>query len=234
MNSGASRILGLLAVGLFIPACNLTVTTSDPNGFPPPQNPFSLQIPITNQTGVWPTNTQFAWGEYVGATSYKFELSRMPDFSQILYTKDNIGVTSIFLTVSLAHGTTYYWRVSTVVSAVTIYAGGSGSSFTTIVPVFGPPVGFFLQSPLGTPAGPVPAPVFLWSYAQEATSYSLEIDTSSLFTNPIVSLTDLRITRAECPVTLASNTTYFWRVTAFNSAGPTASSPAYSTFTTVP
>ena len=234
MNSGASRILGLLAIGMFIPACNLTITTPDPAVNPPPQDPFTIQVPMAGQKGVWPTNTQFAWGAYPGATSYKLQLSRTSDFTQIVYTKDNIGFTSVFLTVSLTHSTTYFWRVSTMVGGLTVYASGSGSEFTTVVSVFGPPVGFFLQSPLGTAAGPAPAPVFLWGYAQEATSYSLQIDTSSLFTNPVVNLTDLRITRAECPVTLASNTVYYWRVTAFNSAGPTASAPAYSNFTTGP
>lgn len=232
MSSGASRTLGLLAVVLLVPACNLTITTDDPVAIPPPQDPFTLQIPLDGQTGVWPTNTQLAWGAYPGATSYKLELSRTSDFSQIVYSKDNIGFTSVFLTVNLTHSTTYFWRVSTVVGVLTVYATGSGSDFTTVAAVFGPPVGFFLQSPLGTPAGTVP--VFLWGYAQEATSYSLQIDTTTLFSNPIVNLLDLRVTRAECPITLAANMTYYWRVTAFNSAGPTASSPIYSTFSTGP
>jgi len=232
MSSSASRILGLLAVAVAIPACNLTITTDDPVLNPPPQDPFTLQIPLNNQTGVWPTNTQFAWGAYPGATRYKLELSRTSNFTQIVHTVPDISFTSVFLTVNLTHSTTYYWRVSTVVSGLTVIATGSGSAFTTIVSVFGPPVGFFLQSPLGTTAGRVP--VFSWGYAQEATSYSLQIDPISTFSNPVVNLTDLRVTRAECPVTLPANQWFYWRVTAFNSAGPTMSSPTYSTFNTGP
>jgi hypothetical protein len=232
MNPGPSRVLGVLAVALLIPACNLTVTIDDPALNPPPQDPFTLQIPLNNQTGVWPTNTQFAWGAYPGATGYKLELSRTSNFTQIVHTVPDIPSTSVFLTVNLTHSTTYYWRVSTVVGGLTVTATGSGSAFTTIVSVFGPPVGFFLQSPLGTIAGR--APVFVWGYAQEATSYSLQIDTTSAFSNPVVNLTDLRVTRAECPVILPANQGFFWRVTAFNSAGPTMSSPTYSTFNTGP
>ena len=64
MSSGASRTLGLLAVVLLVPACNLTITTDDPVAIPPPQDPFTLQVPLDGQTGVWPTNTQLAWGAY--------------------------------------------------------------------------------------------------------------------------------------------------------------------------
>jgi len=235
MRSGASRILGLLAVVLLVPACDLTITTDDPVLVPSPQDPFTLQIPLGGQKGVWPTNTQFAWGAYPGATSYTLELSRTSDFSQIVLTQSNLTFTSVFLTVNLTHSTTYFWRVSTVVGGLTVYATGSGSEFTTVVAVFGPPVGFFLQSPLGTTnVDPLFPPVFLWGYAQEATSYSFQIDTTSQFSNPIVNLTDLRVTRATCAVPLAPNTVYYWRVTASNSAGPTASSPGYSTFTTRP
>ena len=232
MNPGLSKIFAVLAVALLIPACNLTLTTTDPVINPPPQDPFTLQLPLDNQTGVWPTNTQFSWGAHPDATRYKLELSRTSNFTQIVHTVSDIPSTSVFLTVGLTHSTTYFWRVSTVVSGVTVYATGSGSDFTTIVSVFGPPVGFFLQSPLAATAGQ--APVFLWNYAQEATSYSLQIDTTSSFSNPIVNLTDLRVTRAECPVTLPANQWFYWRVTAFNSAGPTMSSPTYSTFFTGP
>jgi hypothetical protein len=232
MNPGLSRALGVLAVALLVPACNLTITTDDPIVNPAPEDPFTLQIPLDNQTGVWPTNTQFAWGAYPGATSYKLELSRTSNFTQIVHTVPDIPFTSVFLTVNLTHSTTYFWRVSTLVGGLPVYATGSGSDFTTVVSIFGPPVGFFLQSPLGTTAGR--APVFVWGYAQEATSYSLQIDTTSAFSNPVVNLTDLRVTRAECPVTLPANQWFYWRVTAFNSAGPTMSSPTYSTFNTGP
>jgi hypothetical protein len=228
------RIASLLAIILLIPACNLTFTTSDPSGAPGPQNPFALQIPYDGQKDVWPTNTQFAWGAYPGASSYTLELSGVSDFSTILYAQSNILITSVFLPVSLTHSTTYFWRVNTLISGLTINAAGSPSQFTTVVAIFGPPVQFFLQSPLGITVDRIPEPVFLWSYAEEATSYSFQIDTTDQFTNPIVNLTDLRLTRATCPVLLAANMTYFWRVTAFNSAGPTPSSPPSSTFSTGP
>ncbi|MBI3856302.1 MAG: hypothetical protein HY293_11490, partial [Planctomycetes bacterium] len=65
------RVVLLFAAALLIPACNLTYTSGDPFATSPaPQNPFVLQIPVDGQTGVWPTNTQFAWGAFPGATGY--------------------------------------------------------------------------------------------------------------------------------------------------------------------
>jgi len=231
MRSGASRVLGLLAVGVLIPACNLTFTSSDPAPAPGPQNPFTLQKPLTAQTGVWPTNTQFTWGAEPGALTYTFELSLTSDFSKIIYTEANIAVTWHYLPVSLTHGTTYYWRVSTDQGGLTVYAAGSGSSFTTVVPLFGPPVTFFLSSPLGTTAGR--SPMFVWSYAQEAASYSLQIYETNPLT-PIVDLQDLHLTRAVCPIVLDANKTYSWQVTAANSGGTRPSSPTSSSFFTGP
>ena len=231
MRSGASRVLGLLAVGVLIPACNLTITNDDPAPGPGSQNPFTLTKPLTAQTGVWPTNTQFTWGAEPGALTYTFELSLTSDFTQIIYTASNLADPWHFLPVSLTHGTTYYWRVSTDEGGITVYAAGSGQSFTTVVPLFGPPVAFFLQSPLGTTAGR--SPTFVWSYAQEAASYSLQIyDTNP--STPIVDLENLHLTRAVCPVVLDANKTYFWQVTAANSGGTRPSSPTSSSFFTGP
>ena len=199
-----------------------------------PAESVHAQVPYDGQKGVWPTNTQFAWGAHPGATSYTLDLSLVLDFSTTLYTQSNIPITSVFLPVNLTHATTYFWRVSTVVNGLKVYAIGSSSSFTTVVPVFGPPVQFFLQSPLGTTVSRVPDPVFLWSYAQEATSYSFQIDTTDQFSNPIMDLPDVRMTRATCTVPLAAGTTYYWRVTASNGGGPRPSSPAFSSFTTDP
>jgi len=224
----------LSAVALLIPACNLTFTTADPVPPSGSQGPFSLQIPIDGNTGVWPTNTQFAWGAYPGALIYKLELSRTSDFSQIVHTVPNIPFTSVFLTVTLTHSTTFYWRVSTVVNSATVYAGGSPFVFTTIPALYGPPDPFLLLSPAGTTVNRVPDPVLTWSYAKEAVTYSVQIDMTSQFLTPVVDLTDLRLSEATCPILLAPNTTYYWRVTASNSGGSRPSSPSFSTFTTGP
>jgi hypothetical protein len=233
MNSGASRILGVLAVALLIPACNLTLTTSEPVGTPPPQSPFLLELPLAGQTGVWPTNTEFTWDPRAGATTYTLELSRTSDFSSPLYIRANIPVTWLFLTVNLTHSTTYYWRVSTVVGGITEYAAGSPSSFTTVPSLYSPPDPFVLLSPLGATLSPASELMFTWEYAEQATSYTFEIDTTDQFSNPVVKLQDLRLNRATVTTPLAQNVTYFWRVTALNSGSRTCS-PAWSWFAIKP
>ena len=234
MNSGVARLPGLLAVALLIPACRMTFTTGDSMSPLPPNDPFVLEVPFQGKTGVWPTNTQFAWGAYPGAAAYELELSRTSDFAQVLHRVSNLTFTSVFLTVNLTHGTTYYWRVSTLVNAVPVYAAGSPFQFTTVVPVYGPPDPFFLLSPVGGTAGPVPDPVFTWQYAPQAVGYTFQLDTTDQFLSPIVDLTDLRLSQLTCPVVLAATTTYYWRVTAVNSGGSRPSTPSFSSFTTGP
>src|SRR5437868_4475038 len=61
--TAAARAAALLAIALLVPACNLSFTNDVPVDLSPaPQNPFALQIPLNNANGVFPTNTQFAWG----------------------------------------------------------------------------------------------------------------------------------------------------------------------------
>jgi len=234
MNSDASKVLGVLAVALLIPACNLTLTTSEPVGTPSAPNPFMLELPLAGQTGVWPTNTEFTWDPQAGATTYTFELSRTSDFSSPVYTRAGIPVTWIFLTVNLTHSTTYFWRISAVVGGVTEYAAGSPSSFTTVPVLYGPPDPFVLQAPLGSTLSPGSELLFTWEYSGQAMSYTFEIDITDQFSNPVVKLQDLRLNRATVTTPLAQNVTYFWRATALNGVGPRGSSPAWSWFTIQP
>jgi len=233
MKSGAWRVLGLLAAAAVIPACDFTFTTSDPAFTPGPQNPFTLQTPLVGQTGVWPTNTQFTWGAHPSATSYTFDLSLTSDFSQIIHTR-TVSVPWVFLTVNLTHATTYYWRVSTLISGIPVFMAGSGAPFTTVIVLYGPPDPFSLTSPLDTLVDRVPDPVFVWGYASQATSYTFQIDTTEQFSNPIVDQTDLHLNQAVCTTPLAATKKYYWRVKALNSVGSRDSTPAYSTFTTGP
>jgi hypothetical protein len=232
----AARVASLLAVALLIPACNLTFTNDDPSASGPtaPQNPFALQVPIDGATGVMTMNTQFAWAADPGATSYELQISLTSDFAQILFDLPSILIPSVFTQAGLTNSTTYYWRVYGTAGGTTRLAAGSPSRFTTIGPFFTPPAQFFLQSPTGGPISIIPAPGFVWTVSPGAASYSFQIDTTSFFSNPVVNLPNLHLNLVTCPVMLAPNTIYHWRVTANNVYGQALSSPPEAVFFTGP
>ena len=225
----AARAIGLLAAAILVPACDFSFSTVDPAPARQ-QNPFVLQIPYDGQTGVWPTNTQFAWTELAGAQSYDLELSLNPAFSPVLYSVTNLTVPTVILNVGLTQWTTYYWRVTGHRNTANWIADGSPFQFTTISLVFGVPNGFSLLSPIGGVTALSSTPLFLWTPSSGAAGYSLQIDDSSAFTSPLVDLTNLHLNQLPCPVVLNSGTTYYWRVKALNSSGSMDSSPPWASF----
>jgi hypothetical protein len=230
MNTEARAAL-LLAVSAVVPACNFSFTTSEPVGSPAP-NPFTLQFPVDGSTGVLTTNTQFAWGALPGATSYTLQISLTSNFSDIIHDQPNIAITSVFVSIGLTRSSTYYWRVRGHTGASSQLAGGSPFRFTTLPPPFAPPGQFFLQSPIGGPTPANPAPIFLWSISYGASYYVFQLDTSTLFLNPIVDLPTVHFNQLTSPIALAPQTTYYWRVTAVNGFGVTQAGPVVESFFT--
>ena len=230
------RAAALLAVSLLIPACNYTFSSGDPFGNPQaPQNPFTLHIPTDGSTGVLTSNTQFAWGALPGAQSYTLQISTTSTFAEILYEQPNILIPSVFVSIGLTRSSTYYWRVYGIKTGLSELAGGSPHRFTTLPPPgLAAPSQFFTQSPAGGPIPAVPAPVFLWSISPEASAYTFQLDTSNLFQTPLVDLPTVHYNQLTCPVPLAAQTTYYWRVTAVNGFGVTAASPVSESFFTGP
>ena len=233
--SPIARGATLLAIALLVPACNLTFTSDDPFATSStPQNPFTLQFPVDGATGVLTSNTQFAWGALAGAQSYELQISETPSFAQVLYDLPNITITSVFIQVGLTCQTTYYWRIFAHGAGPSVLAGGSPYRFTTIGPPFAPPGPFFLQSPVGGPIDRTAGPIFSWTASSGASSYSLQVDVSPFFLTPVVDLSNLHFNEATCPILLAPQTTYNWRVIAINSFGQIDSSPSPAIFSTGP
>jgi hypothetical protein len=79
-------------------------------------------------------------------------------------------------------------------------------------------------------------PAFVWHTAEGATTYDLQVSASSLFGDFVVNVTGLTDTVYVPPASLASSTTYYWRVRSANVSGPSSWTPsdAGSDFTTVP
>ena len=87
-----------------------------------------------------------------------------------------------------------------------------------------------LSSPANGAANQMPNVLLDWTAVSGANSYKIQVDTSSLFTNPIIYTTDLSAINAS---QLLFNTKYYWRVEAYDVTGDTSSWSVVYHFTTL-
>jgi photosystem II stability/assembly factor-like uncharacterized protein len=105
-------------------------------------------------------------------------------------------------------------------------SGGGGGNPT-------PPATPTLVSPANGATNQSTTPTLSWNASSGATSYHLQLSTSSLFATTIVD--DSTLTGTSRQVSgLAENTTYYWHVSASNSAGTSSYSSTWSFTTSAP
>ncbi|MGA9365006.1 MAG: T9SS type A sorting domain-containing protein, partial [Bacteroidota bacterium] len=160
-----------------------------------------------------------------GATSYQVQVSTSSSFTTTVVNQS--GITSTSYAVSgLINNTVYYWRVNaTNASGTSAYS--SNWSFTTIV---GAPSAPTLLSPSNAATGVSIPPTLNWNASTGATSYQLQVSTSSSFTTTVVNQSGITAT-SYAVSGLNNNTVYYWRVNATNAGGTSAYSSNWS-FTT--
>ncbi len=182
----------------------------------------ALALP-TNGTFGQPTTVTLAWGSVPGATSYDLQVSPSMTFSPTIWNQT--GITSPSAAVSgLANSTAYYWQVNTIVPGGISAWSGSWSFWT----IFAPPA---LALPSNGATGQSVPPTLSWGAVTGATSYSLQISTSSSFATAAFSQAGLT-TASVTPGNLAWYTTYYWKVNAANAGGSSLWSGVWS-FTTL-
>ncbi len=185
----------------------------------PPGVP-TLVSPANGAVGV-STNPSLTWTASSGATSYRLQLSTSSSFATTVL--DRSGLTSTTLAVTgLSANTTYFWRVSASNAGGTS-AYSSARRFTTLA--VAPPAAPTLVSPANGAVGVSTNPSLTWTASSGATSYRLQLSTSSSFATTVRDQSGL--TSTTLAVTgLSANTTYFWRVSASNAGGTSAYSLA--------
>lgn len=186
----------------------------------------TLTSPANGAAGISLSPT-LSWNPSSNAASYYLEISTDPGFGNNVAVNTSIIGTSYNASTSgiIRNGTQYFWHV--LASNAAGYSTWSNAwSFTTIVAA---PV---LSSPTNGATGISINPTLGWNACTGATSYNLQVSTSSSFSTIFINQTG--ITGNSYDVSgLASNIQHYWRVSAVNSGNTSSWSTVWS-FTTIP
>lgn len=176
------------------------------------------------------TQTSFNanWNASVGATGYKLDVSTISNFSSFVTGYQNLdvgSVTTFSVNTNLSAGSTYYFRVRAYdIDGITGYSN-------VITVVMAPP------SPVATAATSITQSSFNanWNSVTGATGYRLDVSTNSGFNAGtfVAGFEDLNVGNVLTYSVsgLAGNTTYYFRIRAYNGSGTSSNSNTITTLT---
>jgi aqualysin 1 len=192
-------------------------------GPPPPPPPAPVLVsPADGSTGV-STSPTLTWNASSGASSYEAQVATDSGFANLVWDQSGLSTTSTSVS-GLAGNTTYYWRVNasngggtSPWSAVWSFTTGAGS----------PPPPPTLVSPTNGSTGVSRTPTLRWNASTGASSYRVQVSTSSSFNSTVFDRAGITTTSVTLPQ-LGRRTWYYWRVDATNGNGTGAWSVVWS------
>lgn len=147
----------------------------------------------------------FYWDDIAGATTYKFQMSALSDFSVLLVNTSTASSYYNGYLTPLPRGTTYYWRVRP-------FYGGVKGAWSVALP-------FNTQDPLAAPVlGEVTKAGYMvtmnWSSVEGAVTYKVQVSDNAAFTTLVLNESVTTISKELVLPETAK--TYYWRVRAFD------------------
>ncbi len=154
-----------------------------------------------------------AWLSSLGATTYDVLVATDASFALIVFQATNL-VSTMATVTGLSAGTTYYWKVRGINSAV-IGLFSPARSFTTFPEAPPPPMPI---APGNGSLGTGVSPTFRWSFSTGAYFFALQVSTSPDFDSLVLEATHIATPEYSLS-NLLPNTVYFWKVNAENGGG---------------
>lgn len=186
---------------------NFTTTATAP-GVPTLSTPANG---ATNQT----LTPMLTWSSVSSATDYLYQVSTSSSFSSFV-ANGSTNTTNWSPSTNFAYGTVYYWRIAAKNSAGSS-AYSSAWNFKTQLQAVAP-VAPTLSSPANGATNQPSAITFTWAATTGATSYKIQIASSSSFTTTLID--NSGITATSYPASdIPLATILYWRVQASNGTG---------------
>lgn len=184
----------------------------------------------TSPTNITQTSFTAHWNSSLAATGYYLDVSTNSGFITYLsgFNSKDIGNLTSTVVAGLNENSTYYYRVRAYGSGGT----STNSNIITLTTLPNPP-----SAPIAGSATNILQTSFTanWNNSVAATGYQLDVSTTSTFTTFISGFNskDIGNTTSISVTGLIANTTYYYRVRAYNIGGVSLNSGTIST-TTLP
>jgi hypothetical protein len=186
----------------------------------------TLKSPVDEATDV-DQEPILDWDGVIYATNYVIQLSADTGFSSIAWEHDTTS-SKAGVTLGLARGTEWYWRVLAYNQFDTSDWSGAWSFTVTTGPPLTAPV---LKLPTDGTTGTIQSPTLVWDAVINADNYTVELSNSTSFASPYW-LKNVENTSAIIDSVLDYSTTWYWRATAYNDFDTSDASDTFS-FTTI-
>ncbi len=169
------------------------------------------------------------WADVPGASTYNLQVSRNSTFTELI-TNTTVSASAYVLPADLPSNSWLFWRVRPQVSGM-----WRSWSLTSKFKTPNPPSVPVLSSPANNALTKIYRPLLDWTNSTLPLGttfdhYEVQVDDNPNFSSPVIdaasAVGDINASSYTPPSRLASNTTYYWHVRAYNTGGE------YSTWST--